>query len=840
MSSTDRWVAVQLQASDVRQGSFSCKYVHNISCKYVHKSYGMTLIAATSSPSPPPTMARDSGDIADTTPAPAPHAIGSVSNMPPATRPHTNPPPDPFTPSAEQASESARKLCTLSTPLPPTVSTVANANTSHGFLRSPRSNEPYLPRSEQSSVLLAQGMESLSSAHRRRSRFAFAIIMVTIVIFVAVLVYYSTLAIVGSHRTFKTSKRPNLCKTADCIVHSRFLTERVARNVDPCEDFEDHVCSVWRELEHVRDEQAGSAVGDVRTVWYENLESLLRKATMLIKASRKPLAMFHSCMQKLTASPSDVALFRSFMGKLRLSWPEEPPDGVKPLGVLLDLTFNWGLCFWLRIRMSKKPGSALGSRIRIMLSPGQSAAVYTFAMRYYRLVIEGTYARYWRRLKDLLNSEESSNDSGRINRSQTAEGKVINLLVSMVNKHPVDPVSVALSNISFFTHPVPSNEWLGQLNSVLRYKRPLNGDDEVLASDRILLNAIGKLFAMLSHGELLSHLSWQFVQAYAPILDLRLGDFITDRDFRIFCAAQVSSSYNPLIMAIYTRLYPPQKNHRYLTSNLIMVLKHTVQKIVRSTHLDNITKTTATSKLMAMNVRLWPVGELLRNPDRIYSGFPENGDSFVRLWIHTRLSLRSMVGTPYGDVAFSFSVVDSPLLMQYDYLMNQLDISAVVLTRPLYYSDGTNAMFYGGLGFLVAEEVLKTQDAVGARFHPNGSVVPFWIYKNARKLLDNHETCLGARNKLGTFLPALEVAYSAFREATQHEKQPMQLSDELTEPKVFFKTVCLTTCAMRGFGLGVPLVDCNQLVKNSPEFVATFGCKKVSRMNSPNKCPYFQ
>ncbi|KAH7936585.1 hypothetical protein HPB49_001507 [Dermacentor silvarum] len=650
-------------------------------------------------------------------------------------------------------------------------------------------------------------MDSLSSGRHRRSRFAFAIIVVTIVIFVVVIVYYSTVEIVASYRASKSSKRPNLCKTADCVVHSRLLTEPVGRNVDPCEDFQDHVCAAWRQLEHVRDERVASAVGEVRTVWYENLESLLRKATTLIKASKKPLAMLRSCAQKLRARPTDVALFRSFMGKLRLSWPEEPPSDVEPLGVLLDLTFNWGLCFWLRIRLSKKPGSALGSRIRIMLSPGQSASVYTFAMRYYRLVIEGTYARYWSRLRDLLNSEESSNDSDRINRGQTVEGKVIKLLVSIVNKHPVDPVSVPLSNISLFTHPVPSTEWLGQLNNVLRYEGPFSGDDELLASDRMLLNTIGKLFAMFSHSELLSHLSWQFVQAYAPILDQSLGDFFSDRDFRIFCAAQVSSSYSPLITTIYTRLNPPQKNHRYLASNLSMILKHTVQRIVRSTHLDNLTKTAATKKLMAMNVRLWPVGELLRNPDKIYSGFPENGESFVHLWVDTRRSLRSMVGTAYGNVVFSFTVVDSPLLVQYDYLTNQLEISVVALTK----------------------EVLKMQDAVGARFHANGSVVPFWLYKNSRKLLENHETCLGVRNNLGMYLPALEVAYSAFREATHHDKHPMQLSDELTEPKVFFKTVCLTTCATRGFGHGVPLVDCNQLMKNSLEFVATFSCKEVSR-----------
>ncbi|KAL1416528.1 hypothetical protein MTO96_027891 [Rhipicephalus appendiculatus] len=124
-----------------------------------------------------------------------------------------------------------------------------------------------------------------------------------------------------------------------------------------------------------------------------------------------------------------------------------------------------------------------------------------------------------------------------------------------------------------------------------------------------------------------------------------------------------------------------------------------------------------------------------------------------------------MVGTRYNDLDFSFSVTDSPHLVHYDYLTNELEISVAPLTSPLYYSNGTNSMFYGGLGFLVANEVLKMQDSVGASFYPNGSVVPMWLYKRSRKLLDNQEACLGAKNKLRTYLLALEVSNSALREA---------------------------------------------------------------------------
>ncbi|XP_037572283.1 microtubule-associated protein 1S-like [Dermacentor silvarum] len=71
-------------------------------------------------------MTRDSGAIADPTPAPGPHAIGSATNdVASAVRASTNPSPNSSTLPAERASESAHEPCPVPTPLPPTVSAVA-------------------------------------------------------------------------------------------------------------------------------------------------------------------------------------------------------------------------------------------------------------------------------------------------------------------------------------------------------------------------------------------------------------------------------------------------------------------------------------------------------------------------------------------------------------------------------------------------------------------------------------------------------------------------------------------------------------------------------------------
>lgn len=91
VSSTNRCASAQSPASGFHQGSLLCKCTHPA----LVKGISTKIIPTTSSPFSPPTMARDSGVIADPSPAFVPHAIGSVStNVAPVTQPSTNPPPN--------------------------------------------------------------------------------------------------------------------------------------------------------------------------------------------------------------------------------------------------------------------------------------------------------------------------------------------------------------------------------------------------------------------------------------------------------------------------------------------------------------------------------------------------------------------------------------------------------------------------------------------------------------------------------------------------------------------------------------------------------------------------
>ncbi|XP_037502791.1 neprilysin-1-like [Rhipicephalus sanguineus] len=82
----------------------------------------------------------------------------------------------------------------------------------------------------------------------------------------------------------------------------------------------------------------------------------------------------------------------------------------------------------------------------------------------------------------------------------------------------------------------------------------------------------------------------------------------------------------------------------------------------------------------------------------------------------------------------------------------------------------------------------------------------------------------------------MEVAYEAFKRRL--DENGTQLSEELTEEKVFFITACLSTCATTPadnlFG-----GDCNKAVMNFAPFAEAFSCPVGSKMNPETKCSFY-
>lgn len=62
----------------------------------------------------------------------------------------------------------------------------------------------------------------------------------------------------------------------------------------------------------------------------------------------------------------------------------------------------------------------------------------------------------------------------------------------------------------------------------------------------------------------------------------------------------------------------------------------------------------------------------------------------------------------------------------YDAARNQLVVPAGLMQAPIFAADGDVATNYGGLGTIVAHELMRGFDAIGSRFDAQGRIAPWW------------------------------------------------------------------------------------------------------------------
>ncbi|XP_075721631.1 endothelin-converting enzyme 1-like [Rhipicephalus microplus] len=264
-----------------------------------------------------------------------------------------------------------------------------------------------------------------------------------------------------------------------------------------------------------------------------------------------------------------------------------------------------------------------------------------------------------------------------------------------------------------------------------------------------------------------------------------------------------------------------------------------IEKILASTWLDSNTSRVAVRKLENVRTILWPAEKFLEpmKLEKTYESFPESAASFIEYWIETRRRQRALFGTDAAAEELLISSSKALPYARYTHVLNQLSMPLGALALPLYCPEGTKGMLHGGLLYLYAQALVGALDSDGVRVDPQGNIGPSWLGETSRKAFEQRTFgCLPNSGNIFPEIPAMEVAYASFKR--QHQRNDSQLSEELTEEKVFFITACMITCAMTPAD-NVYGGDCNKAVMNFAPFAEAFQCAPGSNMNPERKCTFF-
>ncbi|KAH7972755.1 hypothetical protein HPB52_016630 [Rhipicephalus sanguineus] len=648
----------------------------------------------------------------------------------------------------------------------------------------------------------------------------------------------------------KEDNEVKTCNTFDCLVHASLLKASLNLSVDPCDDFSAYVCSSWVPKKAAFREKLYSVMDSMLYTWYDHFGDTLRRGSTKLPVGKKALAMYEMCMK---ASSSDdgtglhIPLILSLFGHLPAGWHNISNQAVSVISLAALLAYKYQSPFWLSINVLDRYSSA--SR-RVVVKPGAYLPLF---LRQHK-VAASSYGQY---MKAFYNAY--LNQSGelsvlltddRIRSVRDMEADVLgqlNYVYSQMAEPAVFPfgkLAAMVANGSAGNHSLFQN-----FRDALPLQPRLTPRDMVLASHATLFEVLVGLVAKYGDAELKYLLIWEFVQVYLPLGDLRLlvtlyGSKSKANSHRhIYCAYHVEASFKVLVLSVAVVAGFAAESRDRIDAHFDVLVATAIKKVRSAAWLDEESKIRVVNKLARVKKQMWPRQSLQVDDvlEKIYRDISENETSVAEFWIKTHTTMAEVsVSADYMEALRLPANYLTPYI-DYDYIFNSVEVAASIAAAPAFYRDGTAAMFYGGLGLLMAMQLVRFIDKKGLKWASAEVMVDSILSSSSRQAYDDRFHCLSEYSYTRIFpeIPALEIVQSALAESHDFgAEEHLALSPDLPEGKVFFLTICYMACARPGHSDPVA-ADCNKLVQNSHYFAKVFNCPNGSRMNPQRKCSFF-
>ncbi|XP_040064975.1 membrane metallo-endopeptidase-like 1 [Ixodes scapularis] len=635
-------------------------------------------------------------------------------------------------------------------------------------------------------------------------------------VFIGVVVFFAVHA--SKIRGNPQAQTKKMCTTIDCVQHKFLLQEGMDASVDPCENFTAHVCgnTKWADV------MVSSTEQYMMTKWLKNGALYMSSGIFNFPVTKKAEALFASCKN---TRKSEIEDMRIFMRERGLPWPNKAVTSRHPLDVVLDLYINWGVVFWFEISL---PTLLPGTRSSISFSRSGKAKFARERMLDVKSKMSDIV--YAKRFYDISNTKVL-NESDLVTLLKN-EDAILNILVSNI---PPKRKIILMHQIEKLTPNILRDEhWITYLNLHLgSYK--LGAEDKALLEDQQLLIDINMLFHKFSHAELLDHLGWWFVQEYLILASSEassaLHAYENSRESYIAydCYAEVENHYrNLLFMERKLAKERGGKDTRIPQE----IIEHTVSLLER-----NKTWAFGEGSREAVKKVVREISQLPQIPDSdsgesnrhyfetMYNSYPSSERSFMRLWMATATAHKNASGWPLNDTLLRRPVTSSSIV-EYDMWQNTLFVTQSVYNPPAFYENGLQSMNYGGLGTLIALQVVKALNRKDSQVEPSWNPID-----NVGEGLGARPACRNVDHRVLLQIAAVQVAFSAYLAAGGEKSSRLKYLENYPLDQVFFYSHCKTMCGQGDY--------CSDTLRHLGAFAKAFDCPDNSYMNPPQKCTYF-
>lgn len=425
---------------------------------------------------------------------------------------------------------------------------------------------------------------------------------------------------------------------------------------------------------------------------------------------------------------------------------------------------------------------------------------------------------------------------------------------------------IAQRNPNAIYHMTPINKLSNQTFSWPKYlhalgvkKLPTNIN--VAMPDYI--NALQKLLPELSIADIKTYLRWHLISDTAAYLsepfvneDFHMTTVLSGVTQQAPAWKKVVNTENQALGFAVGDLYVK----RYFSEQA----KLEVMEIIHEIH-QVLKKDLSTLAWMTPETRLAAVKKLERMEERV--GYPEHSWSYDSLIINRGAYVMNVLRANKFIVQHNLHKIDKPIDRSewemtpqtinayYDPSMNSINLPCGILQAPFFDKNASDAVNYGGIGWVIGHEITHGFDDQGAQFDLSGNLNNWWTaadlktFKEATQCVSQQYSTYTINGKIKVKGPwvvgeatadlgGLTLAYRAFENAQKHS--PGKNIDGLTAEQQFFLSAAHTWASSMRPEYAAQLITTdphppaifrvNGSIANLPAFKKAFNLQESSPM----------
>ncbi|KAM7314763.1 neprilysin-1-like [Ixodes scapularis] len=628
------------------------------------------------------------------------------------------------------------------------------------------------------------------------------------------------------------------CKDKACFDTVRIIRRSINANVNPCHDFYRFACGSFSD-------PSEQILNQMTEEMYSHVQKVLADLSVpkhSQKPSEKAAGLYQACRSVREHRVDESESLRRFMDGAGLFLTNTAEGDA--LDTIARLAFVYNINAVLKMSAEDYASKANGIQLKVGIHTNH----VDWITRRVNLGCDHSVEFYKRHIMAYGLREDSQVTTELIKQIINLEDKAVGWLPDEKLSCLQTFISVERRVLPTYTSNIHSHKWTALLTNQSNVTWKTN--QQVIVSP-CALEYFNNLYGGVQATGVNLLVTWDVLRLLAPLTYPAAASLYGEPSAKRLCLAAVVRVMEVAALSTYLFKAVPREAMGATETLLKNIRETALIKIDSANWIEGHSRSGASQKLSSMQPQI-SYSSLLLSEEALnqrYNIYPTTGCSFLNIWVKaSRLTAKALLEE---QPRYGFHV-DTPLVT-FVPVLNKIQIPAFLLRPPLFELGGLSSFNYGGLGHMVAHEMMHAFNLTGSQKDSSVNGRYWWTpltgrnyTEKVRCFREEYDQLVQGRGGqtreltdseiMGDFI-GLWLAFQTFRDLGDKKR----FADlPYNSRQLFFIASCVKLCVKRAAPTSRMLSSmrarCNVPLMNFPEFSEAFNCSRGTIMNPSRRC----